>query len=471
MTNWFEEKYKRHISNAKEIYKNPEHYINTAKMLFEHNADTPTILAAFYHGVKSDELRDKLHHFIPNFEINKEVSDVLHHLSYIKENEKNEFQANLKEIRHDPRPFLLRAMDQYERLLNSKTDKSTKEKTGEKIMNIYSLLIKPFSYTLGRDMEENAFKITKPGELRRIEKYIKDNGLENQKILLEKKLDNTINENNILAIIESDIKKPYRIYTKEKKIRDEKGLKSHDRMKEKKVRDFIRFRIIVENLDDVKRVEEIVKKMMNPDTITVKDYIQEPKGNGYQSLHIIGESAIGKQKDFEVQIRTEDMHKKIEDDEKTSHASYETSKMKGYSEPMKFYNYVVNEKNEKESRELINDYINHNLINVNVKINNHNFNVQLPEKSIALEPAFKIPRKPFKDRLKYNVGHYISNIFINKKHSKKDAILNNGDSIEFKLSKIQKHSPDLKRFVKTREARYGLEENQKIFSRGINILS
>jgi guanosine-3',5'-bis(diphosphate) 3'-pyrophosphohydrolase len=55
----------------------------------------------------------------------------------------------------------------------------------------------------------------------------------------------------------------------------------------------------------------------------VKDYIQEPKANGYQSLHLTLYTATGLQ--FELQIRTSGMHQRAESDLLLSHKAREAT--------------------------------------------------------------------------------------------------------------------------------------------------
>ncbi|MCL2236226.1 MAG: bifunctional (p)ppGpp synthetase/guanosine-3',5'-bis(diphosphate) 3'-pyrophosphohydrolase [Defluviitaleaceae bacterium] len=74
--------------------------------------------------------------------------------------------------------------------------------------------------------------------------------------------------------------------------------------------DLFAVRVIVKSKEDCWRVLGIVNGAYTPMPDTFKDYISNPKGNGYQSIHNVlwGPDS----EPFEVQIRTEDMHKEAE---------------------------------------------------------------------------------------------------------------------------------------------------------------
>lgn len=53
------------------------------------------------------------------------------------------------------------------------------------------------------------------------------------------------------------------------------------------IRDIAGIRVVCNYLDDVYRVSELLSKQSDVAVLRVKDYIKEPKPNGYRSLHII----------------------------------------------------------------------------------------------------------------------------------------------------------------------------------------
>jgi len=77
------------------------------------------------------------------------------------------------------------------------------------------------------------------------------------------------------------------------------------------VHDLFAFRIVVPNQDNCYLALDTVHRLFEPEPFRFKDYIAEPKANGYQSLHTSVRDRDGFV--FEVQIRTVEMHRAAEE--------------------------------------------------------------------------------------------------------------------------------------------------------------
>jgi GTP pyrophosphokinase len=77
-----------------------------------------------------------------------------------------------------------------------------------------------------------------------------------------------------------------------------------------KIYDIIALRVIVKNVADCYAVLGIIHQVWRPLAGRIKDYIAQPKPNGYQSLHTSVFCEQGKVVEF--QIRTENMHQEAE---------------------------------------------------------------------------------------------------------------------------------------------------------------
>jgi GTP pyrophosphokinase len=78
-----------------------------------------------------------------------------------------------------------------------------------------------------------------------------------------------------------------------------------------RVYDFVALRIITDSIKDCYAALGIIHQTWSPVPGRIKDFIAMPRPNGYQSLHtsVVSENGFP----FEVQIRTEEMHRRAEE--------------------------------------------------------------------------------------------------------------------------------------------------------------
>ena len=88
-----------------------------------------------------------------------------------------------------------------------------------------------------------------------------------------------------------------------------KGLDLNFNQALEKINDLIGVRAVCAYVDDIYKVADLIEKQQDIHILKIKDYVQQPKKSGYQSLHLILEIAIPFQKEnqwikLELQLRT-----------------------------------------------------------------------------------------------------------------------------------------------------------------------
>lgn len=148
-------------------------------------------------------------------------------------------------------------------------------------------------------LEDTIFEILQPEEFMLMQSVLKKNDRQYKNIL-----------NEAIAIVRHHCEQKgvqiVDIYARQKNIY---GIYAKMRLDQKgmnQIRDFFGIRIIVERTEDCYKVLNILHHLWPHYTEHVKDYIRQPKPNGYQSLHTTV-SCLKKQ-DVEFQIRTVTMH-------------------------------------------------------------------------------------------------------------------------------------------------------------------
>lgn len=166
----------------------------------------------------------------------------------------------------------------------------------------------PVAHRLGmgrirKELEDLAFPYVHPKEFERVQAVLRENGRDATTILEKerKHLLKKIAESGLTNFSTSfRVKGDYSLYHKLR--RKEWQLEN--------VYDLMAMRIIVPTIEDCYQAMGIVHQLWRPLPKRVKDYINFPKPNGYQSIHttvITSQGVI-----LEIQIRTHQMHQEAE---------------------------------------------------------------------------------------------------------------------------------------------------------------
>jgi GTP pyrophosphokinase len=166
----------------------------------------------------------------------------------------------------------------------------------------------PLAHRLGMgkvrgELEDLAFRYVDAVSFEKVQTAIDERRKEGEDFLeeVERTLQEKLKEHKIEARVEWRIKRLYSIYQKLQKQRS-----SVDQ-----VYDLLAVRVITKSVQDCYAIFGLIHSIWRPVPGRIKDFIAMPRPNLYQSLHTTVMGGGGHQ--FEVQIRTEEMHRIAEE--------------------------------------------------------------------------------------------------------------------------------------------------------------
>ena len=434
------------------------HPVAVAEIIVEMGLDTDSICAGLLHDCIEDtdfgyrEIENKFGTSVAEL-----VDGVtrLGMLRYSKEQEQFEdlrkmFMAMAKDIR----VILIKLAD---RLHNARTfqylpERKQRDKALE-TMEIYA----PIAHRLGMsrikwELEDLCLRILDPIGYQEIV-----DGLEQQSERYEDFLDHIkkgisakLDEAGIKHSISARVKHIYSIYRK--------MYSQHKTMNE--IYDICAVRVIVDTVADCYNVLGYVHDLYKPIPGRFKDYISTPKPNGYQSLHttVIGRDGIP----FEIQIRTEEMHKMAEYGV-AAHWKYKQGLDKvGNEEAFSWIRQLLEAQQDTEAEDFI-KAIKVDLFADEVFVFTPKGDVvNMPTGATPIDLAYAIHSA---------VGNRMTGAKVNGRIAPIDSQLKNGDIVEILTSK-EAHGPsrDWLKIVKTTEARNKIKQWFKKECREENIV-
>ena len=286
-----------------ELYFN--HPIEVAKLLTEIRIDDTAIITALLHDTIEDTpvtFDDVAREFSP--EIALLVNGVTKLTKLQLEGVRSEEAENLRKLllamSKDVRVILVKLADRLHNMLTIKSMSPEKQlKKATETMDIYAPLAGRMGMQYLRDeLEDSAFKVINPSARDSImRKFItmrkeKGNLLPEIIEVIEKLMD----DKQISCTVTGREKRPYSIWRKI----EGKGEGFE------KLSDIYGFRIITNEVEDCYRALGAIHQKMPAVPGRFKDYISQPKSNGYRSIHTTVLGTKGQR--IEIQIRTQKMH-------------------------------------------------------------------------------------------------------------------------------------------------------------------
>ena len=301
-------------AHGTQVRKSGEPYIVhplwVAIILADLEMDKETIIAAMLHDVVEDtDISEKEVSEMFGGEVALLVDGVtkLGQLSY--SSDKLEVQAeNLRKMflamAKDIRVIIIKLADRLHnmRTLQFMTPAKQKEKAKE-TMDIYA----PIAQRLGiskikTELDDLALKYSQPEVFFNLVRQINDRKTEREEFVQQivDEVKKHMDDAGIQAEVNGRVKHFFSIYKK---------MVNQDKTVDQ-IYDLFAVRIIVDSVKDCYAALGVIHELYTPIPGRFKDYIAMPKPNMYQSLHTTLMSSVGQP--FEIQIRTEDMHKTAE---------------------------------------------------------------------------------------------------------------------------------------------------------------
>lgn len=298
-----------------------DHELETAIFIADLKLDYEAISAALLHDVCEDtacthaEIRKvfgaKIAELVDGVTKLGHIRIVKKWLFITDEQKLKDFERQIENLRkmfvamaRDIRVILIKLAD---RLHNMKTlaavDENKRYRIAKETLEIYA----PLAYRLGMgevkgQLEDLAFPYVYPKEYKALTQMVvhpraeKEKYLEKLKFRILKKLA----KNGIRAEVNGRAKHWYSLWRKLERQNNDLS----------QIYDLVALRIVVENVEQCYRVLGIIHENFKPLVGRIKDYIAQPKPNGYQSLHTTIFTDDGQI--VEIQIRTKQMHDRAE---------------------------------------------------------------------------------------------------------------------------------------------------------------
>ena len=420
------------------------HPLEVASLLAEMRLDPVAIAAGLLHDVVEDTLTtiEKIEeHFGP------EVAHVVEGVTKIgaipfsssEERQAENFRKMLLAMVDDIRVILVKLAD---RLHNMRTLSHMPEdrqiRTAQETLDIYA----PIANRLGmskikNELEELSFKYLDKAGYQALTTKVesKRKAAEVEIEDLKRTITAKLSEAQVpVKQVDGRLKRLYSINQKLKRQRIELD----------QVYDFVALRIITDSVKDCYAALGIIHQTWSPVPGRIKDFIAMPRPNGYQSLHtsVISERGVP----FEVQIRTEEMHRHAEEGI-AAHWKYKEGRIGDHRDERHFQwlrQLIEVQQEVRDPHEFIQ--------NLKVDLYPEEVYIFTPKGQVKALPRGATPID-FAYAIHTDIGHGCVGARVNGKMVAVRTRLRNGDIVEIVTSAGHKPSRDWLNFVVTARAR------------------
>ena len=407
------------------------HPVEVAEILADMRMDTDTIVAGLLHDVVEDTIIT-----LPDIEYSfgedvKKLVDGVTKLRNLPRTDSKKLENIRKMVvamSEDIRVVIIKLAD---RLHNMRTLKYMKpEKQQEKSKETIEIYA-PIAHRIGMakikwELEDISFRFLYPKDYYEIKELINSKRKEREGYTANfiEKIQAELEKNHIKGEVTGRPKHLYSIYRK----MNEKEKRFVD------LNDLIAIRIIVKKKNECYNVLGIIHDLFIPVFKRFKDYISQPKPNGYQSIHTTVKGP--NDQNVEIQIRTQEMHE-IAEEGVAAHWKYKEKKSKSknekfYADAKKLTDSVQSKSDEKEQKgfaqEVTGDVLKQTIFVFTPKDDV----MEMPRNSTALDFAFQVHTQ---------IGYRTIGAKVNGRITQLNQVLKNGDKVEVMTSKNVNKGP------------------------------
>ncbi len=420
-----------------------EHPLEVVKILTGLKMDWETIAGGILHDVVEDtkiSIEDIKREFGKNI---AQLVDGVTKISELKllgseDQQAENFRKMLLSMVKDIRVILIKFAD---RLHNMRTIEFLPEEKRKRIALETRDVYAPLAHRLGlarikSELEDLSLKNLEPEIYKDLVNRIQSTKRERENSIrrLTSPIRKTLADANVRARFEGRAKDYYSIYNKINK----RGIPFEE------IHDLLAIRIIVETLEDCYHALGIVHSLFNPLHERFKDYIATPKSNGYQSIHTTVMGPEGKK--FEIQIRTEQMHRTAEEGI-AAHWKYKEGKSRedDFDKHLVWLRQVLDFDDQEPDKSSFMEHLKINLFQDEVFVFTPKGDLhRLPLHSTTVDFAFNVHT---------DVGLHCLAAKVNGRIVPLSYELKNGDTVEIITSTSQRPNEDWLKFVNSSKAR------------------
>ncbi len=432
------------------------HPLEVAEVLAEMKLDGTAIAAALLHDAVEDTPAT-------SEEIGQRFGDqVAHIVEGVTKIDKIQFANREDRQAENVRKMLLAMVSDVrvvliklaDRLHNMRTLEHLKPERQEAIARETLDIYAPLAHRLGMgkvrgELEDLAFRYTDPVAYEQVSAAVEARRIEGEQFLrgVEDTLVEQLRENGVQARVEWRIKRLYSIFQK-----IERTKVSFDQ-----VYDLLAVRVITEDVASCYAVFGLIHTLWRPVPGRIKDFIAIPRANRYQSLHTTVMGASGHQ--FEVQIRTEEMHR-IAEEGIAAHWKYKSGGDVVTARDEERLNWIRQLVEWQKEMTDPNEF----LSSLKMDLFPDEVYTFTPKGKVVVVPAGATP-VDFAYTIHTEVGHTCVGAKINGRMAPLRTKLRTGDIVEIVTQKDHKPSRDWLTFVKSPRARnkikHWLNEDQR----------